>query len=111
MDGVLRGGELPAGHPMVTQDPGRTDLRRPVSSPLTPNPSLPDYYRWTTGGGSGPAPSGEDEPRGYFGSTTVACSMMTGSTGTSRMPWETPVLTLAMASTTSIPSTTLPNTQ
>ena len=43
-------------------------------------------------------------------STTVALTITTGSTGTFGMPPLTPVATPAIASTTSIPSTTLPKT-
>jgi len=47
--------------------------------------------------------------RGVY-STTVAFSIRTASRGTSPMPPWWPVGTWAIASTTSIPSTTLPNT-
>ena len=56
--------------------------------------------------------AGARRPLGLFPpySTTVALTITTGSIGTSCMPPLKPVDTAPIASTTSIPSTTVPNT-
>jgi hypothetical protein len=55
--------------------------------------------------------AGRLPPRPAYLPTTVAERMVIGSTGTSPWPRLLVVGTLAMASTTSIPATTLPKTQ
>jgi len=62
-------------------------------------------------GGVNPAPSPVRGEGGRFYSSTVTFSMMTSSFGTSPWPPWLPVETFSIASTTSMPSTTLPNTQ
>lgn len=58
----------------------------------------------------GPAPDGS-QPLTYLSSTTTTDFMTTGSRGTASLRRPGSTLTLAMASTTFMPSTTLPNTQ